>query len=153
MDDNCDDAEKRTILLKAEPIPGTPHILIAEQQPALQEMLCWMLQLAGYRTTVCADRDATLTWREQALPGDDPALILLDLSLLCATEVADFLSHLRTRWLDAGNVLPQIIVMTTNAQVKTALRQRERVLQKPFHVRNLLILIQQVLPAAVRSEG
>lgn len=143
----------RSVQSFSEPIPGTPHILIAEQQPALQEMLCWMLQPAGYRTTVCADRDATLTWREQTLPGDNPTLILLDLSLLYATEVADFLSHLRTRWLDAGYVLPQIIVITTNTQVKTALRQRERVLQKPFHVRNLLILIQQVLPAAVRSEG
>ena len=28
------------------------HIVIAEDQPTIQELLCWTLQLAGYRTTV-----------------------------------------------------------------------------------------------------
>jgi DNA-binding response OmpR family regulator len=130
-----------------------PHILIAEDQPAIQDLLCWTLQLAGYRPTVCAGRQAALTWRDQAMaPGDGPALLLLDLSLLCVTDAADFLHHLRARWREASGVLPQIIVLTTSKQVQEELEMRERVLLKPFHVRELLALIRQVIPRASRSE-
>ena len=78
--------------------------------------------------------------------GDDPVVLLLDLSLLCSNEAADFLRRLRARWQDTGGMLPQIIVLTTNAQMHAALGLRERVLQKPFHVRDLIALIQQVIP-------
>ena len=85
-------------------------------------------------------------------PGDVPVLLLLDLSLLCTNEAADLLRHMRARWQEVGGVLPQIIVLTTSMQVQTDLAQRECVLQKPFHVRDLITLIQQVIPAAPRSE-
>jgi DNA-binding response OmpR family regulator len=78
--------------------------------------------------------------------GDDPVVLLLDLSLLCSNEAADFLRRLRARWQDTGGMLPQIIVLTTNTQMHAALGLRERVLQKPFHVRDLIALIQQVIP-------
>ncbi len=143
---NADNTDGCTTLLRAEHASVVPHILIAEEQPAIQELLCWALQLAGYRPTVCAGRQAALTWREQAMmPGDDPVVLLLDLSLFGVTDAADFLYHLRTRWQDAGGVLPQVIVLTTSTQVQAALGSRERVLQKPFHVRKLLALIRQVI--------
>ena len=153
MTGHLEDAERSTTILRRGLVPAAPHILIAEHQPVIQELLCQILQLAGYRTTVCADRHAALTWREQAPPGDDPALILLDLSLLCAPEAADFLCRLRARWLDAGDVLPQVIVLTTSTQVQAELGTREHVLQKPFHVRDLITLIQQATPVAYRSEN
>ncbi len=151
MNRHVEDAETSATLLRKEHVPAAPHILIAEQQPVIQELLCRILQLAGYRTTVCADRQAALTWREQTMPGDDPALMLLDLSLLCASEAADFLHHLRKRWQEAGYMLPQIIVLTTSTQVQAELGKKEYALQKPFHVRELLALIRQIILVASGS--
>lgn len=83
------------------------------------------------------------------MPSEDfPVMLLLDLSLLCANEAADFLCYVRARWQGAFGMLPQIIVLTTSTQVQAALEQRERVLLKPFHVRDLLALIQQGIPVA-----
>jgi two-component system response regulator (stage 0 sporulation protein F)/two-component system response regulator RpaA len=133
--------------------PAAPHILIAEDHPAIQELLCWVLQLAGYRTTACAGRHATLTWRERVMPsGECPALILLDLSLLRIQDATDFLYRLRVRWHAACGVLPQIIVLTTSKQVQEALTPGECVILKPFHVRDLLALVQRVIPFVSRPE-
>ena len=41
---------------------------------------------------------------------------------------------------------PSIIILTTQPQVQAALLTRERVLLKPFHVHDLLTLIQQTAP-------
>lgn len=149
---NVDGAERSILLLMSKDVLAAPHILITENQPAIQDLLRWILHLAGYRTTMCADRQALLTWREQALPSEDPVILLLDLSLLCATEAADFLCHLRAKWLDASDVLPQIIVLTTSTQMRAELGTSEHILQKPFHVQDILALIRQVLPVAPPSE-
>jgi CheY-like chemotaxis protein len=142
----------RTVLPGADAVPTAPYILIAEDHPAIQELLCRALQLAGYRTTACAGRQAALTWRDKAMaPGDCPALILLDLSIPCANDAAAFLYHLRARWHDACGVLPQIIVLTTYKEVHKDLTPMERVVLKPFHIRDLVALIQKVMPFAVRS--
>ncbi len=150
---DTDNAGGCTALPRADTVPVAPHILIAEDQPVIQDLLRWTLQLAGYRATVCGGRHAALTWKDKAMPSRDfPVVLLLDLSLLGTTEAADFLHHLRARWQDAGGVLLQIIVLTTSTQVQAELGMRERVLQKPFHIRELLVLIQQVIPVASRSE-
>ncbi len=80
------------------------------------------------------------------MPRDEPVFLLLDLSLLDVADATDFLHHLRARWYEAGGVPPAVIVLTTSKQVQVALGTSERVLQKPFHVRELLALIQQVIP-------
>lgn len=46
---------------RADVTPAAPHVLIAEDQLAIQELLCWALQLAGYRTMAYAGRQAALT--------------------------------------------------------------------------------------------
>ena len=63
-------------------------------------------------------------------------------------HAADFLSHLRTRWHDACGEHPQIIVLTTSTQVQKDLAAQERVVLKPFHIQELLTLIQQMMPEA-----
>lgn len=146
---DTDNAEACPALPRADVVPIAPHILIAEDQPAIRELLCWVLQLAGYRTAVCADRHDALAWKDQAIPYTDlPVLLLLDMSLFSTNEAADFLRHMRARWQDADGVPPQIIVLTTSTQMQEDLVPRERVLQKPFHVRDLIALIQQVIPVA-----
>jgi two-component system chemotaxis response regulator CheY len=141
----------RTALPGADAVPTAPHVLIAEDHPAIQELLGSVLQLAGYRTTACAGRQAALTWIDRTMPGDCPALILLDLSIPCTNDAADFLSHLRARWHDACSVLPEIIVLTTCKKVQEDLMPMECVVLKPFHVRDLIALIQRVVPFAPRS--
>ena len=128
-------------------------IVIAEEQPAIRELLRWILHLADYRATVCVDRQAALTWGEQSMaPGNMPVMLLLDVSLLGVQEEADFLRCVRARWQNVCGVLPQIIVLTTNARVPVVLEKKECVLQKPFHVLELLTVIQQAIHAATRSE-
>ena len=132
---------------EAESHSAATHILIVEEQPTIQELLCWVLHLAGYRSTVCASRQAALTWGELALtPGDNPVVLLLDLGLLDETEALDFLHLLRTRWRNAGGVPPPVIMLTTSKQVQRVLETREHVLQRPFHVQELLAHIRQVIP-------
>jgi DNA-binding response OmpR family regulator len=143
---------KHRALPQINTLPAAPPILIAEEQAAIQELLSTALALAGYRTTICAGRQAALTWIDQLTPcGDCPALLLLDLSLP-DTHAANFLSHLRTRWYDARGVLPQIIVLTTSKQVQKDLAAQERVVLKPFHIHELLALIQQVIPGSAHAE-
>jgi DNA-binding response OmpR family regulator len=140
-------------LLGADAPPTPPHILIAEDQPAIQELLRCALQLAGYRATVCAGRRAALTWKDKLMPAEDaPVVLLLDLSLLDANEASDFLRQVRAQWQDVDGARPQVIVLTTSLQVQQDLELRERVLQKPFHVRDLLALIQQAIAVISRSE-
>lgn len=132
---------------RVEAAPAAPLVVIVEEQPAVQELLRWMLLLAGYRTRVYAEREAVLTWGEQALkPGDDPAVLLLDLSLRSAAEAADYVRRVRAHWQESCDLLPAIIILTTQPPVQTALGTRERVLLKPFHVHDLLALIQQAAP-------
>jgi DNA-binding response OmpR family regulator len=144
--------DKHRALPKINTLPAAPPILIAEEQAAIQELLSTALALAGYRTTSCTGRQAALTWIDQLTPpGDCPALLLLDLSLP-DTHAAHFLSHLRTRWHNACGVLPQIIVLTTSKQVQQDLAAQERVVLKPFHIHELLALIQQVIPGSAHAE-
>lgn len=144
-------AYERVTCSEAEPLTTAPHILIVEEQPVIQELLCWVLHLAGYRSTVCTSRQTALTWREQAMmPGSDPVALLLDLSLLGVIEATDFLHLLRAHWREAGGAPPAVIVLTTSKQMQVTLGMREHVLQKPFHVRDLLALIRQVIPVTSR---
>jgi DNA-binding NtrC family response regulator len=139
-------------LIRVETVPMAPHILIAEDQPAIQELLRWTVHLAGYRATVCGGRQAALAWRDQPVVSEDASVVLLlDVSLLCTKAVVDFLRHVRAHWQDA-DVLPQIIVLTTDTQVQADLGQKERVLQKPFHIRDLITLIQQALLSPLNQE-
>ena len=142
-------------LPKPDTLLAAPLILIAEEHPAIQELLSTALALAGYRTTICAGRHAALSWIDPLTIAcallHRPALLLLDLSLP-DTHTADSLSHLRTRWHDACGGLPQIIVLTTSKQVQKDLATQERVILKPFHIQELLALIQQVMPDCAGAE-
>ena len=150
---DTDNAGRCVALPQADTVPVAPDIVIAEDQPVIQELLRWTLQLAGHCAMVCGGRGAALTWRDKAMPsGDSPLVLLLDLSLLCVAEAADFLHHLRADWRDVGGMLPQIIVLTTSTQVQAEFGLRERVLLKSFHIRELLALVQQVILIASRSE-
>lgn len=141
--------ERGALLSWAEAARSAPLIVIVEEQPAVRELLRLMLVLAGYRSRVYAEREAHVTSREQALQaGDDPAVLLLDLSLRSAAEAEEYVRRVRTQWQEICPVLPTLIVLTTQPQVQAALGTREQVLLKPFHVHDLLALIQQAAPVS-----
>ena len=130
-----------------------PLIVIVGEQPAVRELLRLMLGLAGYRSRVYAEREAILTQREQLLqPGDDLAVLLLDLSLHSAAEAQEYVRRVRTYWQESCTVVPSIIILTTQPQVQAALGSEEQVLLKPFHVHDLLALIQQTAPVGEAAE-
>src|SRR5260221_13310693 len=80
---DTDNAGGCTALPRADTVPVAPHILIAEDQPVIQELLRWTLQLAGYRATVRGGWQAALSWKEKAMPSRAfPVVLLLDLILL-----------------------------------------------------------------------
>jgi CheY-like chemotaxis protein len=153
--DNIDnDACGRTGPPGADVVPAAPHILIVADLPTTRELLYWALQLTGYRTTACIGEQAALTWINKAMPsGDIPALILLDLGIPCTDDAENFLCHLRTQWHDACGVLPQIIVLTTYKNVQEDLMPGERVVRKPFHIQDLMALIEEMIASAFRSEN
>ena len=136
--------DRGTSLSRAEAAqPQTaPLIVIVEEQPAVRELLHWMLLLAGYRTRMYAEREAILVLQ----PGDGPEVLLLDLSLHSAAEAQEYVRRVRAHWQLSYSVMPAIIILTTQPQVQAALLPREQVLLKPFHVHDLLALIQQAAP-------
>ncbi len=132
-------------MLQTEAALAALPILIVEEQPAIQRLLCWILQLAGYHPLMCAERSKALTWMDRVPSlGDIPAVVLLDLSLLCTEQAEDFLSSLRAHWQETLGKVPPIIVLTTNPQLYAALEPKEHILRKPFHTRELLTFIRQV---------
>lgn len=126
--------------------PTRGPILVIEDNPAITDMICCTLEFAGYQTVACADRKAAWTWLNRALEGSYlPPLILLDAGIP-PTNVRDFLSHLRRQFSEAHLMLPAIILLTTNKAIHDEFAAVERVILKPFHVRDLIAEVQKVFP-------
>jgi DNA-binding response OmpR family regulator len=121
-------------------IPDTSaRILIVENHPAIADMLCWTLELSGYRCDVVERVEALF---ESVLQFSDTlALMLLDLSVSLA-DAQSFIEALSERW---NSTIP-VIILTTNKELQAALPEY-RVFLKPFHIHDLLNAIQQILVA------
>ncbi|HEY4035939.1 MAG TPA: response regulator [Ktedonobacteraceae bacterium] len=114
------------------------RVLVVERNPAICDMLCRALELAGYCVTEHTGGEG---WIESVKQSDEPpALILIDLSIPPMSGIT-FLHHLRAQW----KAMPPIIALTTNKQIYDELAAVERVFYKPFHICELLAEIQQVL--------
>lgn len=119
-------------------------VLVVDDRTDICDMLYRALTLAGYRV---ATSGAGETWIEQAMQSDDsPALVLLDLSNP-SIDAGSFLRDLRIRWKQA----PPILVMTTDKHIYDKLAPMQRVVLKPFHVRDLLTEVQKIISG--NSEG
>ena len=117
--------------------PPSRHVLVVEDNVTIADILCQALKLAGYRATAHAGGEA---WIDNAMQSEDPpALVLLDLDNP-ETNGAAFLHQLRVEW----NPAPPIILLTTSKEIHDELAG-ERVVRKPFHIRDLLAEIHKVL--------
>ena len=127
-------------------IPRT-SVLVVEQNPSIQDMLCWALELAGYHAIARAPNQIVKLWNEhQQLSIEEIALLLLDLSFPWERDGVNFLRLLRAHWATRLNATLPIIVLTTSEQIYQELtEQGELVEKKPFHLDQLLARIHTLL--------
>jgi len=128
------------------PTSSSGLVLVIEASPAITDMICCSLELAGYQAMACVGVKAALTWINRALEiGDSPALILLDVSIP-ATNGTNSLSYLRTQLREAHCTPPAIILLTTSKAIRDEFAEVERVILKPFHICDLIAEVQKALP-------
>ncbi|GHO97857.1 hypothetical protein KSF_079050 [Reticulibacter mediterranei] len=122
-------------------------VLVVEQNPAIQDMLCWALELAGYLPIAQTPEYIVDHWRNHQLLTDEKiALLLLDVSFPWEQEGLEFLRTLRIHWAAHCSVALPIIVLTTSENMYQALsRQGEQVEKKPFHISRLIARIQDMI--------
>ncbi len=131
---------------------GGKLVLVIDDNAAVRDMLSCMLELAGYSASTSAGRESALTWIDSAIQfGLPPELILFDISDPLI-NVAAQLQLLRVQWESIFCIPPPVIVLTTSKDIHTNLAGVERVIHKPFHVRDLLSEVQQALPLTCNSQ-
>jgi two-component system, chemotaxis family, chemotaxis protein CheY len=112
-----------------------PLILVIDDEPAIQDMLCWALQLNGYEPVCTANGQEALEWIDNALrTGRYPAAILLDL-FMPVMDGTKFLESLRARW-NAPVPIPPTILLTVDKHNHRNLAC-SKVFIKPFHINDL----------------
>jgi DNA-binding response OmpR family regulator len=121
-------------------------ILVVEDNGPVSEMVCWTLRLANYDATACASEQLS-GWIERARdPDQRPDLLILDIS----QPRRDYITYLRllhTRWEAVSQPPPAFLVLTTIKKIYDNLVSHELVIQKPFHVNELLQMVQHALLA------
>lgn len=113
-----------------------PLVLVVEDYVATQHVISYMLSLQGYQPVCVANGQEALEWIADALARQEyPSAILLDL-LMPVMNGIQFLNLLRDRWT-APVPLPPTILLTVDQGNYDYLHCTD-VLQKPFHIKDLL---------------
>lgn len=143
MSDDINGAEKAQHLNDKQEVrdsAGRARVLIIEDNSGLQNMLCSALELTGYCVSAVVGERTAPEWIDKALQaGDSFAVILLDLITLSCTEAIAFLRNMRAQWAAFHLIPPPILVLTTSNDIHKELSATEHVLQKPFHIGDLII--------------
>jgi DNA-binding response OmpR family regulator len=112
-----------------------PLALVIDDQPAIRDMLAWMLHLQGYQAAGIMNGQAALDWIDNAqLTGNYPSVIIFDLPMPIARGTL-LLEKMRTRW-SAPVPFPPVILLTVVKKDFQHL-QCSDVLVKPFHFADL----------------
>jgi len=120
-----------------------PVVLVIDDQPAILDMLSWMLSFHGYQPVCIANGQQALEWMKSALhTGQYPVVILLDL-IMPGMNGARFLASLRDHW-DAPVPIPPIILLTVDKSNHDHLACSD-VLVKPFHIKDLRESLKQII--------
>ena len=120
-----------------------PLVLVIDDQPAIQDMLSWMLFFNGYQTVCTTHGQEALEWMKNALhTGRYPAVILLDL-FMPVMNGASFLNCLRAYW-DAPTPIPPIILLTVDKSNHDDLACND-VLLKPFRMNDLSERLRRII--------
>lgn len=122
-----------------------PIILVIDDNAAIRDMVSWALELDGYEPAEAAEGQEALDWiNNAAREGRYPSVILLDLAMP-GMDGNTFLQQLHTQQ-EATHPPPAIVVITAgkNCPDDPTLGVAE-VIAKPFHVRDLLDVVHQLL--------
>lgn len=119
-----------------------PLVLVVDDNPAIRDMVAWALELDGYEPAEAAEGQEALDWISNAQrEGRHPAVILLDMAMP-GMDGPTFLTHLHARW-EAAFPLPAVVVITAGTRPTDASSLGvNKVIIKPFHVRDLLDVIR-----------
>jgi two-component system chemotaxis response regulator CheY len=125
-----------------------PVVMVIDDNPAIRDMVSWALELDGFDPAEAAEGQEALEWLWNAVSeGRTPAVILLDLAMP-GMDGAQFLEQVRERWQRdySSHPLPAIVVITagTNGPDAASLGV-ERIIIKPFHVRDLLDIVRHLV--------
>lgn len=123
----------------------TPIVLVVDDNPAIRDMLSWALELDGFEPAEASEGQEALNWIRNAVrEGCYPAVILLDLAMPGMDGVT-FLTRLQQQW-EAERPLPAVVVITAGTGGPDARSLGvEQVIVKPFHVRDLLDAVHQLV--------
>jgi CheY-like chemotaxis protein len=120
-----------------------PLVLVIDDQPAIQDMLSWMLLFNGYQVVCATHGQEALEWMKDASQtGQYPAVILLDLFMPGMNGVS-FLNSLRAYW-GAPTPIPPIILLTVDKSNHDDLACNDVIL-KPFHINDLSARLRRVI--------
>jgi DNA-binding response OmpR family regulator len=126
-----------------------PLALVIDDQPAIRDMLAWMLHLQGYQAAGSMNGQAALDWMDNAQrTGNYPSVILFDLPMPIARGTL-LLETLRARWI-APVPFPPVILLTVIKKDFTYLHC-SNVLVKPFHFADLCKGLKHA--AAIRAQA
>jgi len=111
-------------------------------------MVSWALELDGYEPAEAAEGQEALDWMSNAASeGRYPSVILLDLAMPGMNGHV-FLERLRDQWgvFCFGYPQPAVVVITAGTGGPDAATLGvEQVIVKPFHVRDLLDAVRQLV--------
>jgi CheY-like chemotaxis protein len=117
--------------------------LVIEDNSGLIDLLIIILEFGGYTASIVTNAEAALTWLDHAFCAATlPAIIILDLDTRLGMERTAFLDQLRERWQKRTGAHPPLVVL--KALVNDLDYSEYQVLQKPFHVQDLLTLCEKV---------
>ena len=141
---SCASSSTECFPMTGEKMQSHPRgVLVIEDNPGLIDLLVIILGFGGYTVSIATNAEAALTWIDHAIcVGTIPAIIILDLDAQLGIERSLFLDQLRERWQKKVGTHPPLIIL------KTLINDLDdidyQVLQKPFHVQDLLALCKKV---------
>jgi two-component system chemotaxis response regulator CheY len=120
-------------------------VLIVDDNAAIRDMVSWALELDGFEAAEVADGQEALAWMDNAArEGRYPAVILLDLSMP-RMDGDTFLHRLRLQWEKARPIPPIVVITAAQHTPKFSRSHVNQVIIKPFHVRELLDAVRDVI--------
>ena len=120
-------------------------VLIVDDNAAIRDMVSWALELDGFEAAEVSDGQEALAWMDNAArEGRFPSVILLDLSMP-RMDGDTFLQRLQHQWEKARPIPPIVIITAAQNTSKLPRSHVHQVIIKPFHVRELLDAVRDVI--------
>lgn len=121
-------------------------ILLVGKESTLWDMVTHAVHLAGYTTAETPSEQAALDWLQRSTDtGVYPAVIVFDPPRR-GEDIPVFLAHLQPLWPPSLPLPTVIRILADHARAKRLdWPEGDYILPKPFHIRELLVLLKESL--------